>query len=94
MRFDGNRRIRVHRFQFHQVHILNNLYYVYITNVDSLKYGSNLKNLKDLEIDSRYSFVQGDIADYALTSKIIADADTIINFAAEMHVDRSIQIRL
>jgi dTDP-glucose 4,6-dehydratase len=63
---------------------------VQVINLDALKYGSNLKNLKDLEGDERYSFVKGDISDYSLISKLLLDADTIINFAAETHVDRSI----
>ncbi|MCJ7445749.1 MAG: dTDP-glucose 4,6-dehydratase [Methanotrichaceae archaeon] len=73
-------------------YILNNSGHIDIdvTNVDALKYGSNPENLKGLEANGRYSFVQGDIADYALISKIIANADAIVNFAAETHVDRSI----
>jgi dTDP-glucose 4,6-dehydratase len=63
---------------------------VQVINLDALKHGSNLKNLKDLEGDERYSFVKGDISDYSLISKLLLDADTIINFAAETHVDRSI----
>ncbi|MCJ7445829.1 MAG: dTDP-glucose 4,6-dehydratase [Methanotrichaceae archaeon] len=71
-------------------YILNTFDRIDVTNLDALKYGSNSENLKDLETNSRYSFIQGDIADYALISEIIADADVITNFAAETHVDRSI----
>lgn len=61
-----------------------------IVNIDALKYGSNRDNLKDLEKDERYSFVQGDISDPDLISKMIAGRDAVVNFAAETHVDRSI----
>lgn len=60
-----------------------------VTNLDALKYGSNPANLADLE-DDRYSFVEGDISDRALVSELIRDADAVVNFAAETHVDRSI----
>ncbi len=63
---------------------------IQVVNLDALKYGSHLMNLKDLEGDERYSFVKGDISDYSLISKLLLDADSIINFAAETHVDRSI----
>ena len=57
-----------------------------ITVVDALKYGSNLNNLKDLDI----KFVKGNICDYKLMTELIKNVDAIINFAAESHVDRSI----
>lgn len=71
-------------------YILDNNKDLQICNLDALKYGSNPANLKDFEGNDRYSFVKGDISDYALVSKLIKDADTVINFAAETHVDRSI----
>jgi dTDP-glucose 4,6-dehydratase len=61
-----------------------------IVNIDALKYGSNRDNLKDIEEDERYSFVQGDISDPGLISRMIEGTDAIINFAAQTHVDRSI----
>jgi len=63
-----------------------------IINVDKLTYAGNLENLKSIEEDSRYSFVQADICDKAAISKIFAenDIDYVVNFAAESHVDRSI----
>ena len=63
-----------------------------LVNLDKLTYAGNLENLTDVEKDSRYVFVQGDIGDEKLVSKIIKDYDIdyIINFAAESHVDRSI----
>ena len=57
-----------------------------IVVVDALKYGSNENNLKD----SDYKFVKGDICDYDLMAKLVKEADGIVNFAAETHVDRSI----
>lgn len=63
--------------------------YSRVTNLDALKYGSNPANLAGIE-DERYVFVEGDISDYSLVSELIKEADAIINFAAETHVDRSI----
>ncbi len=61
-----------------------------VVNLDVLTYAGNLENLKDLENNSRYRFVKGDIADYALVNKLAGEVDTIVHFAAESHVDRSI----
>ncbi|MFA6431645.1 MAG: dTDP-glucose 4,6-dehydratase [Candidatus Margulisiibacteriota bacterium] len=63
-----------------------------IVNFDKLTYAGNLDNLNDLNGDKRYSFVQGDIADAKIVEAALADnkIDTIVNFAAETHVDRSI----
>jgi dTDP-glucose 4,6-dehydratase len=59
---------------------------------DKLTYAGNLDNLLDVKEDPRYSFVQGDICDTEMVEATIEkyDADTIVNFAAETHVDRSI----
>src|SRR5918998_5746630 len=59
---------------------------------DKLTYAGNLNNLKPVEHDSRYAFVQGDICDAGAVRDAIKryDIDTIVNFAAETHVDRSI----
>lgn len=63
-----------------------------IVNFDKLTYAGNLDNLKDLDGDARYTFVQGDITDLDALNKVIReqDVDHVINFAAETHVDRSI----
>lgn len=61
-----------------------------IVNLDLLTYAGNLENLKDIENDSRYRFVKGDIADKELVNEIVGNVDLIVNFAAESHVDRSI----
>src|SRR5437763_1448242 len=63
-----------------------------IVNLDCLSYAGNLANLADLADNPRYSFIRGDIADRDLVREIVGGGVTsIINFAAESHVDRSIQ---
>ncbi len=63
-----------------------------IVNLDALTYAGNLENLVDVEKDPRLKFVKGSITDAALVDRILKDdVDGIINFAAESHVDRSIQ---
>ena len=62
-----------------------------IVNLDSLTYCGNLENLSGIEDNPNYTFCKGDITDKELVFKITSDADYIINFAAESHVDRSIE---
>jgi len=63
-----------------------------VINLDALTYAGNLDTLKLLEGDPGHVFVQGDIGDRGLTAKLLAEhqPDAVINFAAESHVDRSI----
>jgi len=61
-----------------------------IINLDKLTYSGNLTNLRDVEHDTRYEFVRGDIADEKVANPLVDRADVIVNFAAESHVDRSI----
>ena len=62
-----------------------------IINLDKLTYSGNLKNLRDIEDDQRYRFVQGDITNEKVVDGIVRDGvDAILNYAAETHVDRSI----
>ena len=61
-----------------------------IFNLDKLTYAGNLDNLKEIKNRSNYSFVQGDICDEKLLDKLISQVHTVIHFAAESHVDRSI----
>jgi len=63
-----------------------------IVNFDALTYAGNLANLRDVEDDERYSFVHGDIRDRKAVLQAIAEygCDTVVHFAAESHVDRSI----
>lgn len=64
-----------------------------IINVDALTYAGNLENLKSIESDERYEFVHANICDKTAISEIFKnnDIDYVVNFAAESHVDRSIQ---
>ncbi|MGQ9584906.1 MAG: dTDP-glucose 4,6-dehydratase [Anaerolineae bacterium] len=59
---------------------------------DKLTYAGNLDNLQDLEGNPRYTFVRGDICDAEAVNRVVQahEIDTIVNFAAETHVDRSI----
>lgn len=61
-----------------------------IINLDKLTYAGNLDNLKDIENNSNYTFVKGDICDIRLVDELTKDVEAIVNFAAESHVDRSI----
>jgi len=63
-----------------------------IVNLDLLTYAGNLANLTDLENDRRYVFIQGDIGDVRLVESLLQhhQIDAVVNFAAESHVDRSI----
>jgi dTDP-glucose 4,6-dehydratase len=63
---------------------------VKIVNLDALTYSGNLENLTDIEKDSRYKFVHGDITDGPLLDRVLPGCDAIVHFAAESHVDRSI----
>lgn len=77
----------------------NFIYYMFnkypdirIINLDKLTYAGNLNNLKMLGNNSDYTFVQGDICDKRLVNDIFSEnnIDYVVNFAAETHVDRSI----
>ena len=63
-----------------------------IVNLDLLTYAGSLENLKDLPDPERHIFVQGDICDGELVNRLLREdqIDTVIHFAAESHVDRSI----
>jgi len=61
-----------------------------ITNLDKVTYAANFDNLKDVNKNKNYSFVKGDICDFYIVDKLVKDMDIVINFAAETHVDRSI----
>lgn len=61
-----------------------------VTNLDKLTYAGNLENLHELDRDPRYRFVRGDICDRSVVADLVGEADAIVNFAAESHVDRSI----
>ena len=62
-----------------------------LTVLDLLTYAGDEENLKPVAIDKRYKFVKGDIRDLELAKKLMQDADQVVHFAAESHVDRSIE---
>ena len=62
-----------------------------VVNFDKLTYAGNLDNLRDLESHESYQFVRGDICDPGAVAEAIDTADAVVNFAAESHVDRSIE---
>lgn len=62
---------------------------IHIVNLDKLTYAGNLDNLKSVDTH-RYTFIHGDIADMEVTEQAIKGCDTVVNFAAETHVDRSL----
>lgn len=61
-----------------------------IVNFDSLTYAGNLENLKTVEQNPNYSFVLGDITNEEMVGDAMEGVDTVVHFAAESHVDRSI----
>ena len=63
-----------------------------IVNLDALTYAGNLDNLRDCEEDPRYHFVCGDVRDRGILNRVFSEfeIDTVVHFAAESHVDRSI----
>ncbi len=61
-----------------------------IVNLDKLTYAGNLENLKSVEQNPNYKFFQGDIQDPQMVQKALDGVETVVNFAAESHVDRSI----
>ena len=64
-----------------------------LINLDALTYAGNLENLEDIKDDQRYTFVKGDVCDRDLLDNLFAKykIDTVVHFAAESHVDRSIE---
>ncbi|MGP1488198.1 MAG: dTDP-glucose 4,6-dehydratase [Peptoanaerobacter stomatis] len=75
------------------VKLMINNYDYNIINLDLLTYAGNLENLREIEGKSNYTFIKGDICDKKLVDEIFTkyDIDTVVNFAAESHVDRSIE---
>lgn len=63
-----------------------------LINLDKLTYAGNLENLDDIKDDPRYTFIRGDIADEQCVRNVFSrGVDVVVNFAAESHVDRSIE---
>jgi dTDP-glucose 4,6-dehydratase len=61
-----------------------------VTTLDALTYAGTTENLEGALENDRHEFVEGDIRDRELVSELVSDADVVVNFAAESHVDRSI----
>lgn len=61
-----------------------------IVNFDKLTYAGNLANLESVKDNQNYSFIKGDIVDTGAVNQAMAGVDTVVHFAAESHVDRSI----
>ncbi len=74
-------------------HLLTAYPDVRVVNLDKLTYAGNPRNLSDLEGDSRHVFFRGDICDEKLVVEVLGShrVQAIVHFAAESHVDRSIQ---
>ena len=72
-------------------HMLNKHPDYKIINIDALTYCGNIENLKDVENNSNYTFVHGNICDRNLVRELIKECDCVVNFAAESHVDNSIK---
>jgi dTDP-glucose 4,6-dehydratase len=60
-----------------------------VLNLDKLTYAGNLENLRDVERDPRYRFVEGDVCDTALVGELMTAVDAVVHMAAETHVDKS-----
>jgi len=61
-----------------------------VVNLDKLTYAGNPENLKEIERNSRYRFIQGDVADPQAVEGALSGCEALVHFAAETHVDRSI----
>ena len=61
-----------------------------IVNLDNLTYAGNLENLREVEKNPNYKFVKGDICNLNIVNQTMEGIDTVVHFAAESHVDRSI----
>jgi dTDP-glucose 4,6-dehydratase len=64
---------------------------VRIINLDALTYAGNPASLADFDDDDRYRLVRGDVRDVEVVDRLVTDADAVVHFAAESHVDRSIE---
>src|ERR1035441_1426227 len=62
-----------------------------VTVLDKLTYAGNLRNLDPVAGDPRMRFVRGDICDAEIVGALSQECEAIVNFAAESHVDRSLE---
>ncbi len=72
-------------------HLLAERLEAQVVNLDKLTYAGNPAHVADVADDMRYTFVHGDICDAGLVDEVMKDVDVVFNFAAESHVDRSIE---
>ena len=63
----------------------------HVTTLDKLTYAGRLENLRDISNDPRHTFVKGDVTDPIVVNPLARRAEIIVHFAAETHVDRSLQ---
>src|SRR5262245_21954170 len=63
----------------------------HVTTLDKLTYAGRLENLQDVIDHPRHTFVRGDIADPAVAGPLVRASEIVVHFAAETHVDRSLQ---
>ena len=63
----------------------------HVTTLDKLTYAGRLENLESVKDHPRHRFVQGDVADAAVSAPLVRESDLVVHFAAETHVDRSIR---
>lgn len=63
---------------------------VHVTHLDALTYAGNLESIKDVLNHPNHKFIKGDVQDAQLCEDLVASVDTVVHFAAESHVDRSI----
>lgn len=63
----------------------------HVTTLDKLTYAGRLENLQGVLDDPRHTFVRGDVADAGVAAPLVIESDYVVHFAAETHVDRSIQ---
>lgn len=72
-------------------HVLQRHHDAQVINLDKLTYCGNIENLRDIAKNKNYKFVKGDMANAKLVNELAGGCDAIFNFAAETHVDRSIE---
>jgi dTDP-glucose 4,6-dehydratase len=72
-------------------HIINNYPEAEVVNLDALTYAGSLENLRDVGTNPRYKFIKGNICDPHAVAEAMDKADAVVHFAAESHVDRSIE---
>ena len=72
------------------IQFIQNKKEIEVVNLDSMSYGSNSNNLRNIKDSLPYRFVKGSTTDDRVVKELIGDVDVVVNFAAETHVDRSI----